>query len=176
MRRLAFLSCLVFALFTAVPAQAQLPGISVGFAGGPTFPTGDLGEVADPGFHLQGVAELSLPLLPIGLRVNADFHQMSSPVGGNSRQLFANLNGKVEVPLVPFLLSGYFTGGPGIYHSRFSGDVSGFGGSATNPGVNFGAGVQLGIILVDFFLEARYHHVLGDDGPSFVPLTFGIMF
>ncbi len=165
-------------LLLAMPAQAQIPGISVGLAGGPTFPTGDLGDVADAGFHVQGVAELSLPLLPIGIRANADFHQMSTLADGNSRQLFVNVNGVVSVPIVPLLLKGYLTGGPGIYHSRFSSDAPGFGdANETNPGVNVGAGVQLGLVLVDLFLEARYHHVLGGDGsPTFVPVTFGIMF
>lgn len=179
MKRSAILAGLFVALLVVVPAKAQLPGISVGLGGGPTFPTGDLGDLVDPGFHVQGVAGLSLPLIPIGVRANVDFHQMSAEMGGNSRQLFGNVNGVVEVPLVPLLLTGYFTGGLGMYNSRFSGalarelDL----GNETNVGVNFGAGVELGLVLIDLFLETRYHHVFGSDlSPSFVPVTFGILF
>lgn len=179
MKRSVIFSGLVVALLTVLPAQAQLPGISVGLGGGPTFPTGDLGDLVDPGFHVQGVASLNLPLIPIGIRANLDYHQMSAEMGGNNRQLFGNVNGTVEVPLVPLLLTGYFTGGLGMYHSRFSGTLAReFDlGNATNAGVNFGAGVQLGLVLIDLFLETRYHHVFGGDiSPSFVPVTFGIMF
>ncbi len=172
------LSSVFLAIILVGPVQAQIPGISVGLAGGPSFPTGDLGDYTDAGFHLQGVAELSLPLLPFAVRANADFHQMSGSVDGTSRQLFANVNAVFRVPIVPLLLNGYLTGGPGIYHSRFSDGILGFGGShETNVGFNVGAGVQVGFVLIDLFLEARYHNVLGGDGsPTFVPVTVGIMF
>lgn len=174
---LAF-STIVLAFVFALPAQAQIPGISVGLAAGPTFPTGDLGDIADPGFHLQGVGELSLPLLPFAIRANADFHQMSGEADVTSRQLFANVNAVLGVPIVPLLVKGYLTGGPGIYHSRFSSDIPGLGSAnETNAGLNVGAGVQVGLVLIDLFVEARYHYVLGGDGaPTFVPVTFGIMF
>lgn len=168
---------LVLVSFIALPASAQLPGVSVGLGVGPSFPTGDLGDVADPGFHVQGVFDVSLPLIPFGVRANADFHQMSTIADGNARQLFVNVNGVVDVPLVPLLLSGYFTAGPGMYHSRFSTSVFNGSDSSTNFGLNAGAGVQLSLVLIDLFLEARYHHAFGDDsGISFVPVTVGILF
>lgn len=103
---------------------------------------------------------------------------MSASMGGNSRQLNLNVNGKIGVPLVPLLLSGYFVGGPGLYHRRLSLDTPELAGvNETNAGMNFGAGVQLVLVLIDLFLEVRYHYVPGGEGsPSFVPVTFGIMF
>jgi len=178
MRLMRPLLCLLFLAAMAIPASAQFPGISFGIGGGPTLATGQLGDVVDTGFHVQGVGELSIPLLPIGVRATADYNRLAGSIV-NYNQFSGTVNGKVGLPLIPVLLSPYATAGIGIYHGSFSDPVPGalFDQNTTEVGANVGIGIELNLLVLSAYAEARIHNLFGS-GPSgnVVPLTIGITF
>jgi hypothetical protein len=180
MHLLPRISALVLMLGLALPAQAQFPGFSFGVGGGPAFATGQLADVVDTGFHVQGIGELSIPLLPVGVRAIAEFARLPGQNGVNYNQISGTLNGKVGLPLIPVLLSPYATAGVGVYYGHFGGigDAAfAFDQSRTEVGINAGVGVELSLLLVSIFAEARVHNLLGGSPTAnVVPLTIGITF
>jgi hypothetical protein len=174
------LLALVMMLGIAMPAQAQFPGFSFGIGGGPALATGQLADVVDTGFHLLGTGELSIPLLPVGVRATAEFARLPGHGGVNYNQFSGTLNGKVGLPIIPVLLSPYATAGVGVYYGHFGGLGEAafmFDRSNTVVGLNAGVGVELNLLLVSLFAEARVHNLLGaSPTANVVPLTIGISF
>lgn len=176
--------CILLLAGMTSAAHAQIPGFSVGLGGGPSLATGDLGEVVDTGWHIQGLAELSIPLTPIGVRANVDFHRHSGSGGLNHNMFVGNVNGKVGLPIIPMVLSPYVTAGLGMYNTRFSQevnvpgiDIEYFERTRTEVGLNAGAGIEANLLLAKLFVEARWLNLFGDGPASDVmPITFGIMF
>jgi hypothetical protein len=182
---LAFVLAIGLSAFAiAKPANAQIPGFSVGLGFGPSLASGDFGGVVDTGWHVQGLAELSIPLTPIGVRANLDYHRHSGAAGLNHNMITGGVNGKVGLPIIPMILSPYLTAGVSMYNTRFSQEVSlpgveaeYFSRTRTDYGVNAGGGIEANLLLATVFVEARWHNLFGD-GPSsdIMPLTFGVKF
>jgi opacity protein-like surface antigen len=182
-----FASTLFVALLfagTISTAQAQIPGFNVGIGGGPSLATGDFADVVDTGWHVQGLAELSIPFTPIGVRANVDYHRHSAAGGLNHNMLAGTVNGKVGIPIVPMIFSPYVTAGLGMYSTRWSQEVNlpGIDGeyfqeTRTDIGLNAGVGMEVNLMLAKIFVETRLHNLFGD-GPSsnIMPITFGLMF
>jgi opacity protein-like surface antigen len=165
-------------------AHAQLPGVSIGIGGGPSLATGDFADVVDTGWQVMGLAELSIPFTPIGVRGSVDYQRHSGSGGLNHNAFGAHVNGKVGLPIIPFILSPYLTAGLGVYNTRFSQEVTlpgvdaeYFSETRTDVGLNAGAGIEANLMLAKLFIEARWQNLFGD-GPSSntLPITFGIMF
>jgi len=148
-------------------ARAQLP-VSFGIAGGPTFSQ----EASEVGYHIGGLIDISLPLLPVGFRVDGFINQID--FGGGKRRIFDVTANVVYAPLPTPLAKPYFIGGVGFYSTRIIGS-SRLG--QEDIGLNAGAGAKFNFIALKVFLDARYHHVFSDgDATSFIPVTIGIMF
>lgn len=151
----------------AVPAvgEAQLP-VSFGIAGGPSF-----SEDADKvGYHVGGVIDLSLPLLPVGFRVDGVMNQFSAAANTKTRIFDVTAN-VMYSPLPTPLVKPYFIGGLGFYSTRITDSPS-----QDEMGVNAGAGVKLNLLALKVFVDARYHHVFAQESMSFIPVSIGIMF
>jgi hypothetical protein len=166
------------------PAAAQIPGFSVGLGFGPSLASGDFSDVVDTGWHVQGLAELSIPFTPIGVRANLDYHRHSGAAGLNHNMITGGVNGKVGLPIIPMILSPYVTAGLSMYNTRFSQEISlpgvdaeYFSRTRTDYGINAGGGIEANLLLATVFLEARWHNIFGD-GPSsnIMPLTVGVKF
>jgi hypothetical protein len=158
---------------TATAGHAQ---IGFGVAGGPSFPAGDLSNVVNAGFHAGVVAELGIPLFPLGVRADLMLQQMPG-IGNNSdfRQLAGTVNGRFGLLPLPFV-SAYVTAGAGLYGSSFQPSTGTTDGWTQNAGINGGLGARLNLFVLRPFVEARYHRVMGDQARSFIPVTFGIFF
>jgi hypothetical protein len=176
--------CTLFLVGMVTSAHAQLPGISIGLGGGPSLATGEFADVVDTGWHVMGLAELSIPFTPIGVRGSVDFHRHSGAAGLSHIAFGAHVNGKVGLPIIPLVLSPYLTAGLGMYSTRFSQevnvpgfDIEYFEQTQTHVGLNAGGGIEANLLLATLFVEARWQNLFGD-GPSSntMPITFGIMF
>jgi hypothetical protein len=173
----ALVACAAAAI-SAADASAQG---RFSIAGGPAFAMGDLGDIVDTGYHAQLSAGLSVPMLPVGVRIDGQFTQFpESGEDGNFRVLSGSVNGVLSMPSV--LITPYLIGGLGLYNSRFTDEDEDHGhehdeGSTTNVGANLGAGVRVGLPGLTVFGEARLHNLFSDGGSTrFVPISFGISF
>jgi opacity protein-like surface antigen len=208
MRRLLVGAIAVGALCAASVGRAHSQAFSLlkfGFGGGPSFPVGDLVEVAATGFNVRGIIGLGAPGLPVGLRaeVTYDWFPLASDVkeracagfsacsvSGNVGVLSGALNGVYAFP-VTTRARPYVVGGVGVYHQRLSADVSVPGvvesgpsddDSQTRVGLNIGAGFRYDVRRWNIFAEARFVNVFTKDTGStggasrFVPVTVGVIF
>lgn len=160
--------------FSAADAQAQI-GFSI--AGGPSFATGDAGDMLDMGYHAKVAAAFSIPVLPIGLEAEGMWTQFnySDVDDASSRVLSGTLNAVLNLPTPG--ITPYIVGGVGMYNGKS--DVPGFDSeSETDMGVNIGAGVRLGLVgLGGVFAEARLHNIFTEgESTRFIPVSLGIRF
>ncbi|HSK17745.1 MAG TPA: outer membrane beta-barrel protein [Longimicrobiales bacterium] len=160
--------------FSAAETQAQV-GFSI--AGGPSFATGDAGDMLDMGYHAKVAAAFSLPMLPIGLEADAMWTQFnySDVDDASSRILSGTLNAVINLPTPG--ITPYIIGGVGFYNGKD--DIPGLDTeSETELGVNVGAGVRLGLVgLGGVFAEARLHNIFTEgESTRFIPVSLGIRF
>jgi hypothetical protein len=177
MSRKATLWVLTLAVALALPAgaEAQFPGVRLGFAGGPSFPLGDLADEANTGFHLRGGLGLEIPLLPLGVRADVIWQQFPDQISGNFTQLGGLLNATWRMPMP--LVRPYLVGGAGLMrHEEPDVDHGGHaheGETSTEFAFAVG-GFELRLIGLGAFLEARYLDWGG--GHRAIPVTLGITF
>jgi opacity protein-like surface antigen len=157
-------------------ADAQLPGVRLGVAGGPSFPLGDLADEASTGFHLRGGLGVEIPLVPLGVRADVVWQQFPDEHAGNFTQLGGLLNATWRMPMP--LARPYLIGGAGLMRheepDEDHGDHAHEGGSSTEFAFAAGGGLEIRLLRLGAFLEARYLDWGG--GHRAVPLTLGITF
>ncbi|MFW5973711.1 MAG: hypothetical protein ACOCTG_06935 [Bacteroidota bacterium] len=167
-------------IFIAPASLAQIPGVSVGLGGGPSFPVGTFSDNLDPGYHLQGTANVSIILLPVDVRANLAYHRLPDERGGHGSLVSGDVNVRLEIPTFPVLVSPYVLGGVGIYRTAFSEDhgISHNAETRTDFGINAGAGIEINLMILDLFVEARAHNVFASaiGNRPFIPVTLGVMF
>ncbi|MEO7458320.1 MAG: outer membrane beta-barrel protein [Gemmatimonadaceae bacterium] len=169
----------------ALPASAAHAQIGFGVAGGPSFPMGDFKKAVDGGYHITGIANLGIPLLPVGLRFEGSFSEFDYKSGLSTTDAKARVISGVANAILstPGILGPYLIGGIGVYNA--SAQCSGCSSSDTKVGFNGGAGFKIGLAGLAVFAEARYHYVPGGtdattagtrSATQFVPLSVGITF
>lgn len=176
---------LPLALAMLVPAS-RVSGqglIAAGFGGGLSMPTGALGDVANTGWRALGTVAVGVPLVPVGLRLDASYDRFGyqkALIGASgsetgSQSVFAGtVNGTLRLSPLP-LITPYAIAGFGPYHRSCSGPASCT--SATHVGYNAGVGVRFGALLIHGFAEVRYHYVSMPGGSvQYVPVTVGLLF
>jgi hypothetical protein len=158
---------------TATDAAAQ---VRLSVAGGPSFPVGHLADEMDTGFNVLLGAGLSVPVLPVGIRVDGMLNQFpESGHDGNFRVISGSVNAILDIPMV--VARPYIIGGLGVYNSRFTDDDHDHGdeGSTTNVGANIGAGIRVGLGGISVFAETRLHNIFSEgEQARFIPLSLGI--
>jgi opacity protein-like surface antigen len=174
MRRWILAVC-VGAATPVVSLEAQQRPLSVGLAGGVSFPQGDLNEAVNTGWHALGTIVLSTLMQPLGLRLDVAYNRFEFSAGdGNQSVGSATLNTTYRLPMTNSPMSPYLIAGLGAYRSDCSLDV---GCEATTRfGWNVGLGAKL---FVGFrsFVEARYHRTKrGANSVNYFPVTLGLMF
>ncbi len=156
------------------PAHAQLGGISLGAAAGVARPAGDVKDNFNSGFHIEGLAALSLPLVPIGFRGEVAYDQMDNKATGGSALKVASgvVNATFSMPFPVF--HPYAIGGLGFYEHN-----SAVGGEREGKvGFNGGVGVELKLPVIRAFGEVRYHTAKFASGNriGIIPITVGLVF
>jgi opacity protein-like surface antigen len=170
----SFIATLALTLTLPAMATAQT-GFSIGVAGGPSIPLGSLSDDADTGFHLRGSLGLQIPFIPIGARADLLWHRFPDQHDGHFNGLAGLLNAtwRLTFPIV----QPYLVGGAGFMNydepDAIHDDHVHPGDSGTEFAWAAGAGVQLRLLRIGTFVEARY---LDWGRHRAVPLTIGIMF
>lgn len=178
MSRKATVWVLTLAVALALPAaaDAQFPGVRLGVAGGPSFPLGDLADEANAGFHVRGGLGLEIPLLPLGVRADVIWQRFPDVESGNFTQLGGLLNATWRMPMP--LARPYLVGGAGLMRHEEPDvdhvDHAHESGTSTEFAFAVGGGLELRLIGLGAFLEARY--LDWGQGHRAVPVTIGITF
>ena len=160
---------LLLALILPPPAEAQ-PRLMAG--GGFTAPTGDVGDAADPGYHLAAGLDVTIPQLPVGFRADGRLHVMgaSSASVADTKILGGSLSVVFRLPGVG--LQPYVLGGIGTY--RVEAGPAGAAIKETNRGYHGGFGVAIGALGLGAFAEIRYVQIDADTSTRMIPLTIGL--
>jgi hypothetical protein len=192
MRRMVWAGvCATGALLPATNAAgAQMPvqvGLVLG-AGG-TF----RGEVPSDtyytglGYNVLGGVVLSVPVLPISIRLEGQYDEFSTPLSTYEDRVYsATANAQYTIAF-PFIHP-YLIGGVGYYHladqyfnpNQAPGNPDEINANLNGAGINGGAGLRSGIGGFGVFAEWRYHYIFAG-GPgnttghvSYAPFTFGV--
>ncbi len=180
-----FLALAALAVGLATPAHAQSP-FRLGLSIGPSFPTGDLSDTHEWGYHITGSISGRPMLSPIGLRGEVMYNSVTGkditigPITeeNDDASLIAGLV-NVEAGLGGVGLRPYLIGGVGYYSFDSGGEDSDRVGRF---GINGGAGLSFGLAGFSAFAEARYHSIFTDedeDGGAnfrFIPISVGFKF
>jgi hypothetical protein len=180
LKRSLFLAIATIALVAAPRvSQAQLGLVKpfqIGIAGGAAQPMSDLSDAASIGYNGTVALGISLPFIPVGLRIDGAYNQFGQKDAVPFKTRTVSATGNVVWRLPSVGISPYLIGGAGLYMVSVTPD----GGDAVTEnklGYNAGAGINLPLSVFKAFVEARYNHVQMDGGSlKFVPVTFGIMF
>jgi hypothetical protein len=153
---------------TATPAAGQI-GFVLG--GGPTLPMGDFGDVAKLGWMGLAGVKLGLPLLPVQFRAEGLYGQNTHDVGpaGKTRLYggMANVILQIGPPLIP--VKPYIIAGGGALNAGFV-PTTGSTVSEWKPVFGGGVGVNVSLMVIGVFVEARY---LRRDDTGFIPIMAG---
>lgn len=179
MRQRVTLTLLAFVVAIALPAAAvaQIPGVRIGLAGGPSFPLGDLADAATTGFHARGSLGLEMPLIPLGVRGDLLWHRFPvDDADGHFTGVGGLVNGTWRMPFP--IIQPYLVAGAGFI--RYSdpdltigGVLEAEGETGTEFAFAAGGGVQLRLLRLGAFVEARY---LDWSRHRALPVTLGITF
>jgi hypothetical protein len=198
MKRTNFGVAALALVLSASTVQAQRP-MSFGIALGASLPSGDASKAFEMGYHAMGTLSFAPPMLPVGLRVDGMFNQLTGKSqtfegetvkGGDLRILGATLNATFGMPMAASPISPYLIGGVGIYSAKDpdakdipetpEDDSKG----ETNMGFNIGVGTKFALAGFGTFAELRYHMIsdaaIDEQGKKtsfkFIPISFGITF
>ena len=170
------------ALAPRTELSCQRP-VTLGVAGGIGMPAGDLASEVNPGWRALGTLALGVPLIPLGLRVDAAYDQLgferalvgSSGSAGAQRIVSVSANPTYRLPSAGSSFAPYLIAGVGAYNVGCTGGVG--CDSATRFGWNAGLGTRFAAVGVTAFAEARFHRVeLRGGGLQYIPATFGLLF
>jgi Outer membrane protein beta-barrel domain len=175
LKRSLYLAIATIALVAAPRiSQAQLGLVkpfSLGIAGGVTQPMSDLSNSSNMGYNATAAAEIKLPLIPVGLRIDGAYNAFGEKVAGAGKLHTISATGNVVWRLPNVGVAPYLIGGAGLY--MIGSDLAG-ASTENHFGWNAGAGVKLPY---HTFAEARYNRVSANGASmEFVPVTLGIMF
>jgi opacity protein-like surface antigen len=163
-------------------ARAQRP-FSVGLGGGAAMPLGSSGDELILGWNALGTLNFELPLLPLGLRLDAAYNEFNferallgsvNPPGAQRITSFS-VNPTLRLPATGQSVSPYLIGGVGSYMIGCT-DSSACK-SNSKVGWNFGAGATFRAFGLKVFGEARYHKTTtSNTSVQYVPFTLGLLF
>lgn len=179
--RIQLILVMLGAVLVGAPLRAQRP-VHLGLAGGLSLPQGDLGGAFESGWHVRGMALLSLPALPIGLRAEVSQERYSGGTApqtlelrGGAVDLLLSLPAPAALPVRPYVLAG-----AGLYHAKTvslePSPGASFMGGGSHMAWNAGLGTSVDIGPLQAFVEARYQAVRLRPHARALPLTLGVMF
>jgi opacity protein-like surface antigen len=164
-------------MMTASIVQAQQTRFSLGAGVG--VPLGDFDDVVKLGWQATGGVSFVPRNLPVGIQVDASYSQFTdeTPFDVKNQLIYGTADAvyrfqsDLSTRFHPYILAGV-----GVYHARETG-ADALGGSATNFGINAGAGLDFRAGNAALFFEGRFHNVFSD-GPNvkFVPINLGVRF
>lgn len=172
--KIMVLASVMLAVPMAVSAGSPMPlmpgSFEISAGGGVSMPSGDFGDLADPGFGFGGHGSFYvMPSLAVGGSIVYNSYGTSSEVEtatGITGQSMWEFTAHGKYMFMPGPVSPYVKATAGIF--RYSAEVQGFGsGSSSNFGVGGGIGAQMRLPAsnVGFFAEGMMYSV-STDGPT----------
>lgn len=177
-RTLAAALLLTLASGAAATADAQIVPrpVRFGIGGGLSGVTGKVSEGVEPGYHAMAAIDISVPLVPVGFRIDGAYNKFAARDGGADLRMLSATANATFTPLPLPIVKPYMIGGLGMYNAKV--DVDGID-ATTRMGFNVGAGVRFDLLGLGAFAEARFHHVPESDEfatTQFYPITVGLRF
>lgn len=151
------------------PLIRTVPYPTVGVSAGISLPLGEFARTHEAGFNLGAVAEMRQPSEAVGVRGEFLYqHFAGKPATGAIDNSTLALTVNVLYHLPGYSFHPYLIAGMGFYHLSDAGN---------HPGLNAGGGVEIPLVGMSAFLEARVHRALADNVSSTtLPITFGVTF
>jgi len=177
--RVPIAAALLLLLATSAASAQGASGFHLGVAGGLSSPTSDARDSFDNGWHAGALLTLTPPVMPVGLRIDLQYHKLDAagPGGGDAEVVAGTAN--LVVGFRALVVKPYVLAGGGYYRLDFSEESfpSAFRDRQDEFGWNAGAGVSFSMRNIDIFVEARYHSVQTEgDRFTFVPVSVGLVF
>jgi hypothetical protein len=170
-------TALTAGLLAISPLHGQSAEFSLG--GGLGIPLGTYDDVVKMGWHGTTAISLVPEGVPFGVQLDGSYAQFSdeTPFDIKNQLIYGTANAvykfksSEETKFRPYLIAGI-----GVYNFKAIGDDA-FEDSATEFGVNAGAGFDVRAGGAGLFIEGRYQNVF-TEGPNikFLPMTVGIRF
>jgi outer membrane protein with beta-barrel domain len=161
---------------SALPAQSSKTA-SVGIAAGAALPFGDYADTNNSGYNGTVFLGVTPYGSPIGIRLDGMYNKFSGKEGFPDDRIIAG-SANVVFNLPGVGIRPYLIGGVGYYNLKQDDEFAPTD-DLNKVGFNGGAGAAFPLSGFSAFLEARLHYVPLDDpsvSPTFVPVTFGIVF
>jgi outer membrane protein with beta-barrel domain len=163
-------------------AQAQT-SIKFGVGGGVNIPSGSTSDALKTGWLGQALVQFKPAASPVGFQIDGNYSEMKFdqsvvPVAGKEQVIFGTGNLVYNFPVAEETrFRPYIIAGGGIYNLKDKPDVGG-SVSTTKFGVNGGAGFDIGLQSVTFYVEGRFHNAFISNSPDFhmIPITVGVKF
>jgi opacity protein-like surface antigen len=174
--RLLF-ACAIGTLGSVPSLQAQGAQFSLGAGAG--IPLGTFDDVVKLGWQATGAVSYAPGSLPVSLQLDGTYSQFSdeSPFDIKSQLIYGTADAVYRFQSAASTrFRPYIIAGVGVYNSKATG-ADALGGSATNFGLNAGAGLDFRAGKAALFLEGRFHNVFSA-GPNieFIPINLGVRF
>jgi len=197
MKRIPAGLVLAFCVLALPASTAHAVGpLSLGLGGGVSVPVGEAKDALKDGFHIRGILDAKLPVLPFGLRGALGFEKFnmqdlaaaSSTFQNGNSQILSGLGGVTFSLISVGPVRPYITASLGAFH--FNSEVDSLGTEIkvkqTSFGIDAGVGARFGLGPAKGFVEARVENAFTDQGwnPVFaskekallIPVTFGLTF
>jgi len=168
------------ALSALIPSasRAQAAPIHFSVGAGVAVPTGDFGNGINAGYHLSAALTMRPTTSALEFQAEGTFNEFNVSdefnAGGDEKVRVWSLGANALYhfnPTTSMVGSFYGIGGLGFYNTHFT-EID---ESDTNLGWNLGGGYRYPLSGFSVYVEARYHYVT-NNGPRYVPITFGLVF
>ncbi len=181
MNRVLQLTLAVGVLSLASVATVAAQGARFGVGGGLLSPSGDYKDVEKTGWHGLVRVDFSIPMSPVGIRVDGLYGQTSHKApfegDGNSKGIGGLASVVWNIPVPALMVKPYVLAGGGFFHLKTTIPSVSFDSSESKFAYGVGAGVRIGLGPVNFFGEGRYVSVQTSGGSTkFIPITVGVLF
>ncbi|HXL34337.1 MAG TPA: outer membrane beta-barrel protein [Gemmatimonadales bacterium] len=181
MNRVLQLALAVGVVSLASVATAGAQGARFGVGGGLLSPLGDYKDLDKTGWHGLVRVDFSIPMSPVGIRVDGLYGQTShnAPLNGdgNSKGIGGLVSLVWNIPVPAPLVKPYVLAGGGFFNVKTTIPSLSVDTSESKFAYGLGAGARIGLGPVNFFAEGRYVSVQTSGGSKkFVPLTVGVLF
>lgn len=184
MNRVLQLAIAVTVASVACVATMAAQSARFGLGGGLIAPLSTYKDSDKPGWLAAANVEFSIPLSPVGVRVDGLYGETKhkdisgSPVDGKTRLIGGLASVVWNIPVPAPIVKPYALAGGGFYNVKITNPngLLAVNTSESKFAYGVGAGVKVGVGSARFFAEGRYVSVRTNPHTTLIPLTVGVTF